>query len=246
MLRERGSLTLEMQKVLDIVITGFSFIGAYFIKRHLLPGKLSDLSTDPNYYIILLLIIITWYISFKWMGMYMSYRQQPFWPFFTTIFKSCLLGIILVNITLYFLHIQNISRLLMGIFLALNISLLTLSKFIIFKILEKIRTDGLNTRNILVVGSKERAKDLIVEVEKYKSTGYRLLGCFDVEEERLGQTVVNGHKVIGLVQNLEAYLRDNIVDELIFAMPLKLLEKVDRSLAFAESLGINVRIIPDW
>ncbi|MDA3787196.1 MAG: sugar transferase [Desulfobacula sp.] len=246
MLREKGSLILDMQKTLDIIITGFSFIAAYFIKRHLLPGKLSSLSNDPNYYIVLLLIIIAWYISFKWMGMYMSYRQQPFWHFFTTILKSCFLGIILVNIAMYFLHIQGISRLLMGIFLILSISLLTLSKLIIFKILEKVRTDGLNTRNVLIVGSKERAKDLIKAVGKYKATGYRVLGCFDVDEDRLGQTVVNDHKVIGLVQNLEAYLRDNIVDELIFAMPLKDLEKGDRYLAFAESLGINVRIIPDW
>lgn len=246
MLKEHSSFILDMQKTIDIGITAFSFIAAYFIKRNLLPGKFSSLSIEPNYYIILLLIIIAWYISFKWMGMYMSYRQQPFWPFFITILKSCLLGIILVNIAMYFLHIQNISRLLMGIFLVLNISLLTLSKFIIFKTLEKVRTEGLNTRNVLVVGSKERAKDFIESIEKYKSTGYRVMGCFDVEEERLGLTVVNGHKIIGLVQNLEAYLRDNIVDELIFAMPLKLLEKGDRSLAFAESLGINVRIIPDW
>lgn len=246
MLKEHSSFILDMQKTIDIGITAFSFIAAYFIKRNLLPDKFSSLSIEPNYYIVLLLIIIGWYISFKWMGMYMSYRQQPFWPFFTTILKSCLLGIILVNIAMYFLHIQGISRLLMGIFLVLNLFLLTLSKFIIFKTLEKIRTDGLNTRNILVVGSKERAKDLIKAVEEYKATGYRVLGCFDVDEACLGQTVVNGHKVIGLVQNLESYLRNNIVDELIFAMPLKDLEKGDRYLAFAESLGINVRIIPDW
>ena len=246
MLRDHAIFTLDIQKTLDIAITGFSFVLAYHVKLFFLPLSLKGLTSDPNYYIVLLLIIIAWYISFKWMGMYMSYRQQPFWQFFTTILKSCLLGIILVNIVMYFLHIQGISRLLMGIFLVLTISLLTLSKFIIFKTLEKIRTDGLNTRNILVVGSKERAKDLIKAVEQYKSTGYRVLGCFDVDEDRLGQTVVNDHKVIGLVQNLEAYLRDNIVDELIFAMPLKDLEKGDRYLAFAESLGINVRIIPDW
>ena len=58
--------------------------------------------------------------------------------------------------------------------------------------------------------------------------------------------IFTGHRVIGLVQNLESYLRNNIVDELIFAMPLKKLEQGDRYLAFAESLGINVRIIPDW
>ena len=74
--------------------------------------------------------------------------------FFTAILKSCFMGMVLVSISMYFLHIQGISRLLMGIFLILNISLLTLSKFIIFKILEKIRTDGLNTRNILIVGPR--------------------------------------------------------------------------------------------
>jgi len=113
----------------------------------------------------------------------------------------------------------------MGIFLILNISLLTLSKFIIFKTLEKIRIDGLNTRNILIIGSEERARQVIEVVEEHKTTGYKVLGCFDVDEKKLGQSVLKGHKMIGLVDDLEEYLRNNIVDELIFAMPLKKLKK---------------------
>jgi exopolysaccharide biosynthesis polyprenyl glycosylphosphotransferase len=246
MLKEHSSLILDTEKVIDISITAFSFIAAYYIKRNLLPGELSSLSIEPNYYSILLLIIITWHISFKWIGMYMSYRRLPFQRFFTAILKSNFLGIILVNIVLYFLHIQGISRSLIGIFLVLNISLLTLYKFFIFKLLEKVRTDGFNTRNILVIGSKKQAKQLIEAVEKYKATGYKVLGCFDVDEAQLGQSVFNGHRVIGLVKDLEVYLQNNIVDELIFAMPLNRLEKEGRSLALAESLGINVHIIPDW
>ena len=83
------------------------------------------------------------------------------------------MGIILVSITMYLLRIQGVSRLLMGIFLVLNVSLLTLSKFIIFKILEKVRTDGLNTKNILIVGSKERARQVI---EVVKTQSYRIYG----------------------------------------------------------------------
>ncbi len=246
MLREKASLILEMQKVIDIAITGLSFIAAYFIKRNLLPKGLSNLSIDPNYYIVLLLIIIAWYVSFKWVGMYMSYRQQPFWQFFVAILKSCFMGILIVSIAMYLMHIKEVSRLLMGIFLVMDIFLLTLSKYIIFKTLEKIRTDGFNTRNILIVGSEDRACQLIQAVEQYKATGYRILGCFELEEKDLGKTVYEGHKVIGLIQDLEAYLRNNIVDELIFAMPLKKIKKGDRYMALAESMGIKVRIIPDW
>ena len=246
MLKKHSSFILDIQKTIDIGITAFSFIAAYFIKRNMMPGSLKELSTDPNYYIILLLIIIAWYISFKWMHMYQPFRQQAFWLFFTAILKSCFMGMVLVGIAMYFLHIQGISRLLMGIFLVLNISLLTLSKFIIFKTLEKIRTDGLNTRNILIVGSEKRARQVIEVVEEHKATWYKILGCFDIDEKKLGQIVLNRHKVIGLVNDLEEYLRNNIVDELIFAMPLKKLEKGDRYLAFAESMGIKVRILPDW
>jgi len=246
MLREYGNFSLDIQKGVDIAIAGLSFILAYHLKLFFLPKSLRGLTSDPNYYIVLLLIIIAWFISFKWMDMYKSYRQQRFWQFFIAIIKSSFMGMVLVSIAMYFLHIQGISRLLMGIFLVLNIVLLTLSKFIIFMILKKVRTDGLNTRNILIVGSKERAKQLIEVVEEHKATGYIILGCFDVDEKRLGTTVFNAHRVIGVVKDLEKYLKNNIVDELIFAMPLKELEQGDRYLAFAESMGIKVRIIPDW
>jgi exopolysaccharide biosynthesis polyprenyl glycosylphosphotransferase len=246
MLKEKGSLILEMQKAIDIAITGFSFIAAYFIKRNLLPEGLSELSNDPNYYIVLLLIVIAWYISFKWMGMYMSFRQQAFWQFFVTILKSCFMGMALVGMAMYLTRIQGVSRLLMGIFFILDICLLTLFKFIIFKTLEKIRTDGFNTRNILIVGSEDRACQVIEAVQKYKATGYRVLGCFELEEKDLGKPVYGNHKVIGLIRDLETYLRNNIVDELIFAMPLKKIKNGDRYMVLAESMGIKVRIIPDW
>jgi len=128
----------------------------------------------------------------------------------------------------------------------LDICFLTMAKFIIFKTLEKVRADGFNTRNILIVGSGERARQVIEAVEQYKASGYRVLGCFETEKRLIGTTVYNDHKVIGLVDNLENFLKDNIVDELIFAMSLKGLKHGDRYIALAETMGIKVRIIPDW
>lgn len=50
MLKIHKSLILEMQKVFDIGITGFSFITAYCIKQNLLPKGLNNLSTGQNYH----------------------------------------------------------------------------------------------------------------------------------------------------------------------------------------------------
>lgn len=246
MIRENSPIILDLQKTIDIGITAFSFIAAWYIKRNLLPGGLSFLSVDPNYYVVLLLIIIAWYISFKWLGLYISYRHKKFWHFFLSIVKSCCMGMVLVSVFMYLLHIQGISRLLMGIFFILNICLLTLFKYFVYLTLQKMRARGFNTRNILIVGSRARAKDLIKAIGRERQSGYRILGCFDIEEKALGQEVENGYKVIGLLSGLEDYIRHNIVDELVFAMPLKLINKGDRYIALAESMGIRVRIIPDW
>jgi len=120
---------------------------------------------------------------------------------------------VLVSIAMYILHIDGVSRLLLGFFLVLDICLLTLSKFIIFHILRKIRKNDLNIRNVLIIGSHEHAREVIKIIEQNKSTGYRLLGCFETEEEKFGKKVDNGHEVIGIVKDLETYLRNNIVDE---------------------------------
>jgi exopolysaccharide biosynthesis polyprenyl glycosylphosphotransferase len=246
MLREHGTFTTQSQKFIDIAITGLSFIAAYHIKNFMLPGPFRGLITEPNYYIILLAIIITWYISFSWMGIYLSYRQSLFYQFFVKIIKSVFLGMVLLNIALYIFHVQDISRLLMGLFLVINISLLTLSKYIIYKTLKQFRARGINTRNVLVVGSRERAKDVIKSVEKNRDTGYKVLGCFDIEKELLGSSVVNGHRVIGVITDLKDFLENNIVDELIFAMPMRLIDNAGRYLTLAETMGVKVRIIPDW
>ncbi len=64
MLREQNKLILRAHKLLDICLTAAAFIGAYFIKRHLLPEPFRGLTAAPNYYIVLLLIIIIWYVTF--------------------------------------------------------------------------------------------------------------------------------------------------------------------------------------
>jgi len=76
MLREQAKLIKQAHKVLDIGLTAGAFIAAYFIKRLLLPEAFRGLTTAPNYYVVLLMIIIVWYLTFEAFNVYASYRGR--------------------------------------------------------------------------------------------------------------------------------------------------------------------------
>ncbi|MDY7034803.1 MAG: sugar transferase [Thermodesulfobacteriota bacterium] len=246
MLREKSELIVRGHKLLDICLTASAFIGAYFIKLYLLPVPFRGLTTAPNYYIVLLMIIIIWYVIFDLFGLYTSYRKQTFGNIFWNMAKAVSVCILVMILCMYIAKITDISRIMLGIFYILNIALLAISKGSVYRILSHYRKKGFNFRNTMIIGSKERARDVIDAVGNHLDTGFKVLGCLDVERSEIGREIENGIQVIGIIGNLEKILTEHVVDELVFAMPLKKIENADKHIALAEQMGVSVRIIPDW
>jgi len=246
MLRERDKLIVQAHKVLDICLTAAAFIAAYFIKKYLLPVPFRGLTIAPNYYIVLLMIIIIWYVTFTLFDLYESYRQQSLAQIFWNMVKAVSTSMLVMFLCMYILKITDVSRLMMGILFLLNIGLLAISKGTAYRILTHYRHNGFNFRNILIVGSRERAKGVIDAIGDYLGSGYRILGCLELDGTEVGKKVKNGIEVIGTIDNLEKILWEQVMDELIFAMPLRKIENADKYIAMAEKIGVAVQIIPDW
>lgn len=147
---------------------------------------------------------------------------------------------------MFIFKIEDVSRIMIGIFYVLNVTLLVICKTFAYKILTYYRQKGYNFRNILIIGSRERAKDVIGAMGERLGSGYRIIGCLETDESQLGKEVMTDIKVIGTVEHLGKILLKQTVDELIFAMPLKKIQNSEEYIAFAEKIGISVRIIPDW
>jgi len=246
MLRERAKLITQAHKAWDICLTGAAFIAAYFIKLYILPKPFRGLTIAPNYYIVLLMIIIIWYVTFSLFDLYKSYRQQSLAQIFWNMLKAVSTGMFIMILCMYIFKITDVSRIMMGIFFLLDIGLLALSKGIVYSLLTHYRQKGFNFRNVLIIGGKERAKEVIDVIGETTSSGYRVVGCLGLEEDEIGRKVKNGVKIISTVNNLKNILLKQVVDELIFAMPLSWIKNVDKHMAFAEQMGVAVRIIPDW
>ena len=246
MLREHNKLIVQAHKVLDICLTAAAFIAAYFIKRLALPAPFRGLTIEPNYYIVLLLIIIVWYVVFAGFDLYASYRKKTFWQIFGNMVKAVSIGMLVVILCMYVFKITNVSRILLGIFFLLNIGLLALSKGIAYRALNKYRKKGFNFRNVVIIGSRERAKDVIDGISDRLGAGFRILGCLEIDPDKIGTSVKRGIRVIETVDSFKKILNEQVVDEVIFAMPLKKIPSADQHIALAEEMGVSVRIIPDW
>ncbi len=99
---------------------------------------------------------------------------------------------------------------------------------------------------ILVIGSKERARDIIKSICSAKDSNYTVIGCLEVDASLVGEHVYDRVKVLGDMAQFKTLLRNSVVDEVIFALPLSEVENANDKIAFAEELGVNIRIMPDW
>jgi exopolysaccharide biosynthesis polyprenyl glycosylphosphotransferase len=246
MLRERNKLIVQAHKVLDICLTAAAFISAYFIKKYYLPLPFRGLTIAPNYYIILLIIIIIWYVTFNSFNLYASYRRQTYGTVLLNMLKAVSTAMLVLILCMYILKIKDVSRIMMGIFFILDIILLGMTKGMAYFLLQRFREKGYNFRNVLIIGSKERAKDVINSIGDQRGSGFRIIGCLDVDHSEVGTDVKNGIKVIGTVSHIEKLMREEVLDELIFAMPLRKIENAGHYISSAEEMGVSVRIVPDW
>lgn len=246
MLTEESRFAVRAHKLLDICLTAAAFIVSWYVKWFMLPKPLRGLTIVPNYYIILLVIIIIWYLYFELFGLYVSYRRRSFSRIFIDTLKAVSAGMLTMALVIYIFKIVDISRLLLGMFFILNIGLLAFSKWIIYRFLKSYWQKGFNIRNIIIVGSKTRAVDVITAVKDYYQSGFKIIGCLDINQEDIGREVKEDIRVIDTVDHLQKIILEQVVDEIIFAMPLKRISHIEDYILAAEKVGITVRIIPDW
>jgi exopolysaccharide biosynthesis polyprenyl glycosylphosphotransferase len=249
MLRKHSTLLTRIHMIVDIFLVFFAFVVAYHTKRSFIFFSGHGLSTEPNYYLVLLIAVIVAFFSFSATGCYRPYRTQKLLKIYSRVIRA-VVGILFGTIILlYLLHEHNVSRMLLALFIIFLTFFLFLSKGIIYYILRYYRSRSYNTRNLLIVGVGQRAERIIDAIQNHKGSGYRILGCLttDNDKKQEGKSYLFGKiKILGSVSTLPIILTEDIVDEIIFAADIEKIECIDSLIRFAEHLGVNVHIVPDF
>jgi Undecaprenyl-phosphate glucose phosphotransferase len=98
------------------------------------------------------------------------------------------------------------------------------------------------TRYTLVAGIGNVAESVEKHFYEYHgpSAQIRFIKC------KKEECKVKQEKVVGKLKHIQAYLKDNPVDEILIALPIKPSKKVRKVLEIADYHGIRVKYIPDY
>ena len=241
MLKEQANLFRILSRVFDFVLIVLSVAIAVQGER-LYHQKGIDLFDFRSFHPYLVpAVILIWEFLFKRFEKEYLFRRNSYFSFLKSNFLISIIGF-LVLISISFLAKQFLFHRLTIIFFAVVSFVLLLAKRWGLKYyLERIRKKGRNTRYIVIVGSKKRARQLIEEFNHNREYGYIVQSVLDPEPERIGK-VIEGLKVKSFSE-FDEIISSNPVDEVFFSMPPSGIPDFFEKINLLNMIGINFHVM---
>ncbi len=231
--------------VTDLAVTAAAFLLTYLLFRAApvrLPfGPLFDLR---HYLWLLLFIVPVEAILLQAGGIYRSQRTASLGGELWKIARAVTLTGLALFAFLALSKSGHISRPFISSFILLNLALLILVRVAVRGLARLARSQGHNTRTVLIVGTGPNARHLALRISEHPRWGLRLLG-YVAEGDSAALADEGARPVLGTVRQIPHILREYVVDEVIVAVGRASLPDMEALFLFCEELGVNARLAVD-
>ncbi|AQS07618.1 undecaprenyl-phosphate glucose phosphotransferase [Clostridium beijerinckii] len=236
MIKENQNLLNKINSVSDIVILFISMTLAYIIRFYVFSPD-TDYIRLATYIEFSVVIIPINLIIFNFFNLYHSFRTTSFIKECNQIIKSnTVLTAILLSL-LFTFKLVHISRLVIVIFYFVNIMLVIAKRFLLRRILSRMRTNGMNLKHVIIVGAGEVANEYLNVIKSNKSFGYNYSGYVANNSNFEG-------KKLGNYTDLYDILEKKKPDEVVCALDISESKYIERVVSDCEKSGTKISIIP--
>ncbi|MFW2489250.1 undecaprenyl-phosphate glucose phosphotransferase [Clostridium chromiireducens] len=236
MIKENQNLLNRINAISDIIILFISMTFAYLIRFYIFSPD-TDYIKLITYIQFSILIIPINLIVFNFFNLYHSFRTTAFIKECSQIIKAnTILTVILLS--LYFIfRLVDISRWVIVNFYFVNITLITLKRFALRKVLSNIRAKGLNLKHVIIVGAGEVANEYLQVIKSNKTFGYSYSGYVANNANFIGEK-------LGNYDDLYEVLDKYKPDEVVCALDISDAKYIENVVSDCEKSGTKISIIP--
>lgn len=250
MIKDNQKMLNRIHVLMDAAIIVIAYIAAYILRFDSPLSNLRFLMQEGSYYtltvylrriLFLLPLYLLIYSSFK---LYTPKRGKKKWTEFFNITVANIFGAVFFSSALYMIRDINISRGLIFLFTAVNITLTTSARMLLAYSLKVARRKGYNLKHVILAGYSRAAEAYIDRIFANPQWGYYIHGILDDNME-VG-TMYKKVPVIGKMEDLEEFLSRMNLDEIAITLSIKEYERLEQVVATCEKSGVHTKFVPDY
>ena len=195
-------------------------------------------------FIVFAILLLVWHQIYVLFGMYASRRLSARWDETFDVLKATTAGTLVIFFTHVLLHIDLVTAEFLGVFWLVATATTATGRVMMRIVVRQARVHGRNLRDVLIVGTNPRAVQFARKLRDSNFLGYRVIGFVDQPWSGMDEFSQSEFSLACDFDSLLPYLRKNVVDEVVVALPLRSLHsRASEVSAICEEQGILVRFI---
>ena len=243
-------ILLSIFKAFDLALLVGSFIAAAIPSlKEVGATSLSEflsMRISVRNFVLFAGLLVIWHFLFTALGLYESRRLLRKHCEAIDVLSATSLGTVVLFLVGTVFRLTVVYPLFVIVFWLVSTGGAILSRSILRFILEQARLRGRNLRHVLIVGTNPRAVVLAKALQADAVLGYRVLGFVDRLWAGMADFRKTGCTVVCDFMGLRSFLRENVVDEIVIALPLNTFySEASRVVALCEELGITTHFLSD-
>jgi exopolysaccharide biosynthesis polyprenyl glycosylphosphotransferase len=196
--------------------------------------------------IMFLVLMLLWQTIFTVLGLYYSMRLSSRWSEAIAVLKATTIGTVTIYVGAVLFDVLVVTPLFLFVFWSVSTVFIVILRLVLRNFLGRVRGSGRNLRNIILVGTNQRAIQFAETILRKPHLGYSLVGFVDGHWQDADQQMQEKYPLVPL-DKLGDFIRNNVVDEVMICLPLKEYYNQHQIITdICSEQGIIVRILADF
>jgi Undecaprenyl-phosphate glucose phosphotransferase len=187
--------------------------------------------------------ILLWFLICYWRKLYfLNFHQRP--NLLAGYIKAFIV-LLVIFLIFFFTSPSTLYSVRAVIAFAITFQVLGISiNMLAVNYIDFAKNKAKKERFTLIAGVGNLAECVEKQLNSQGREGLKVKGFIDCQKKE--SCLVGKDKVVGDLDHIHEYLRENPVDEIVIALPIKASKKVRNIIAAADYHGVRVKYIPDY
>ena len=246
MFDRRSKLLSTITLLHDLGVTCVAFLVAYVLRSYLVrfqffSERFPEIYPFTHYLPIMVAFLVAWALVGYFSSFYRDLELTNPIQLILKIVSQLAIVLVVMYAGLYLLRRTDISRTYVLLIGAVDFVLLLLGRTASYWGVAIMRERLSRFHYLLIIGCGPRAREMATLIEESRGMGLRLVGFVDPEGEARPSDHLAGYDVFPL-DSVGTILQQHIVDEVVFAVSLQELARLEPVMQHCADLGIRTRL----